>query len=126
MRLTCGSAVVGCVLTHRKLILAARGPPETGFEPGVDVDGTCSSLRNSRISLSAGRRACKPAAKPAILGAVLLHYGFVCYERTRPLPLLLPAPAPEPHAPLGGKRQWRERVCEGDSDRRCGLRLALG
>jgi hypothetical protein len=33
MRLTCGSPAVGCVLTHLKLLLAARGPPETGFEP---------------------------------------------------------------------------------------------
>jgi hypothetical protein len=31
--------------------------------PGVDG---ASSLRNSRISLSTGRRACKPAAKPAV------------------------------------------------------------
>jgi hypothetical protein len=32
MRLTCGSPVVGCVLTHLKLLLPARGPPKTGFE----------------------------------------------------------------------------------------------
>jgi hypothetical protein len=40
------------------------------------VDGA-SSLRNSQISLSAGRRACKPAAKPAIPGVILLHYAFL-------------------------------------------------
>jgi hypothetical protein len=37
MRLACGSAVVvgvgGGVLTHLKLGLAARGLPETGFDP---------------------------------------------------------------------------------------------
>jgi hypothetical protein len=53
MRLTCGSAVVGCVLTHFKLLLAARGPPETGFEPRPVW--SIVSLRNSRISLRASR-----------------------------------------------------------------------
>jgi hypothetical protein len=62
-RLTCGSHVVGGALTHLKLLLAARGPPKTGFEPRR---GRGIVFRNSRISLSAGRRACKPAAKPAI------------------------------------------------------------
>jgi hypothetical protein len=33
MRLTCGSAVVGGGVAHLKLLLAARGAPETGFEP---------------------------------------------------------------------------------------------
>ena len=33
MRLTCGSHVVGCVLAHLKLLLAARGPPKPSFEP---------------------------------------------------------------------------------------------
>jgi hypothetical protein len=79
MRLTCGPPVVGCVLAHLKLLLAARGPPKTSFEPRR---GWGIVFRNSRNSLSAGRRACKPAAKPAMPGATLLRYGFVCYERT--------------------------------------------
>jgi hypothetical protein len=41
-----------------------------------------SEIREFRLVLSAGRRACEPAAKPAIPGVILLHYGFVCYERT--------------------------------------------
>jgi hypothetical protein len=76
MRLTCGSPVL---VGDLKLFLAALGPPETGFEPGVDGE---SSLRNSRISFSAGRRACKPAAKPAIPGVILVHYGFLWPGRT--------------------------------------------
>jgi hypothetical protein len=48
--------------------------------PSVHV---ASSLRNSRISLSAGRRACKPAARPAIPGVILLYYAFLWPGRTR-------------------------------------------
>jgi hypothetical protein len=80
MRLTCGSPVVRGVSTHLQLLFAARGPPKTSSEPRR---GRGIVFRNSRISLSAGRRACEPAAKPAISGVILLHYGFVCSERTR-------------------------------------------
>jgi hypothetical protein len=80
MRLACGSPVMGCVLRHLKLFFAARGPPKTGFAPRRGR-GTVSP--KSRISLSAGRRACKPAAKPAIPGVILVHNGFVWPERTR-------------------------------------------
>jgi hypothetical protein len=64
---------------HLKPLLAARGPPKTSFEPRR---GRGIVFRNSRISLSAGRRACEPAAKPAIPGVILLHYGFLWPERT--------------------------------------------
>ena len=74
MRLTCGSHVVGCVWWHLQLLFAARGPPKTSSEPRR---GRGIVFRNSRISLSAGRRACEPAAKPAIPGVILLHNGFV-------------------------------------------------
>jgi hypothetical protein len=83
MRLTCVFPVVGCVWWHLQLLFAARGPPKTSSEPRR---GRGIVFRNSRISLNAGRRACEPAAKPAIPGVILLHYGFVCYERTLPLP----------------------------------------
>jgi hypothetical protein len=43
MRLTCGSPVVGCVLAHLKLLLAARGPPKPVPSPGPGVDGASSS-----------------------------------------------------------------------------------
>jgi hypothetical protein len=85
MRLTCGgSHVVGCVWWHLQLLFAARGPPKTSSEPrrgrGVDVDGASSSeIREFR--LSAGRRACEPAAKPAIPGVILLRNGLVWPER---------------------------------------------
>ena len=79
MRLTCGSHVVGCVWWHLQLLFAARGPPKTSSEPRR---GRGIVFRNSRISLSAGRRACEPAAKPAIPGVILLHNGFVWPERT--------------------------------------------
>jgi hypothetical protein len=62
MRLTCGFPVVGCVWWHLQLLFAARGPPKTSSEPRR---GRGIVFRNSRISLSAGRRACEPAAKPA-------------------------------------------------------------
>jgi hypothetical protein len=73
-------AVLGGVLAHLKLLWqpAGRRKPVSSLA----VDGA-SSLRNSRIALSAGRRACKPAAKPAMPGVILPRYGFVCYERTR-------------------------------------------
>jgi hypothetical protein len=69
----------------RDSVPRAAGKPKTGFEfrappvpvpvpGGVGVDGA-SCLRNSRIPLSAGRRACKPAAKPAIPRVILVHYG---------------------------------------------------
>jgi hypothetical protein len=73
MRLTCGSPVVGCVLTHLKLVVAARGPPKTGFEPRR---GRGIVFRNSRILLSAGRRACKFAAKPATPGVICSTMGL--------------------------------------------------
>jgi hypothetical protein len=78
MRISCGHVVRG-VSTHLKLLLAARGPPKTSSEPrrGRDI-----VFRNSRISLSAGRRACEPAAKPAIPGVILVHYGLLWPERT--------------------------------------------
>ena len=79
MRLTCGSHVVGCVWWHLQLLFAARGLPKTSSEPRR---GRGIVFRNSRISLSAGRRACEPAAKPAIPGVILLHNGFVWPERT--------------------------------------------
>ena len=79
MRLTCGSHVVVCVWWHLQLLFAARGPPKTSSEPRR---GRGIVFRNSRISLSAGRRACEPAAKPAIPGVILLHNGFVWPERT--------------------------------------------
>jgi hypothetical protein len=75
-------------------------------------------FRNSRISLSAGRRACEPAAKPAIPGVILLHNGFVWPERTldlahkyinkinyqlhfRVLKNMKGAPNPSPHTTTG-------------------------
>ena len=79
MRLTCGSHVVGCVWWHLQLLFAARGLPKTSSEPRR---GRGIVFRNSRSSLSAGRRACEPAAKPAIPGVILLHNGFVWPERT--------------------------------------------
>jgi hypothetical protein len=97
MRLTCGSHV-SCGMRwgwrgggwwwhlQLQLLFAARGPPEpessklTSSEPRR---GRGIVFRNSRISLSAGRRACEPAAKPAIPGVILLHNGFVWPERTR-------------------------------------------
>ena len=79
MRLTCGSHVVVCVWWHLQLLFAARGPLKTSSEPRR---GRGIVFRNSRISLSAGRRACEPAAKPAIPGVILLHNGFVWPERT--------------------------------------------
>jgi hypothetical protein len=72
--LTCGSPVVGCVWGHLNLFSAACGPPKTGFERPA---WSTASLRNSRISLSTGRHTCKPAAKPAIPGVILVHYGFL-------------------------------------------------
>ena len=81
MRLTCGSHVVGCVWWHLQLLFAARGLPKTSSEPRR---GRGIVFRNSRISLSAGRRACEPAAKPAIPGVILLHNGFVWPERAHP------------------------------------------
>jgi hypothetical protein len=70
MRLACGSAVVGGGVDASHTAFGSprpgRGPPKTGFEPGVDG---ASPLRNS-----VRRRACKPAARPAIPGAILLHY----------------------------------------------------
>jgi hypothetical protein len=74
------SFVVRGASTHLQLLFAARGPPKTSSEPWR---GRGIVFRNSRISLSAGRRAYEPAAKPAIPGVVLLHYGFVCYGRAR-------------------------------------------
>jgi hypothetical protein len=79
MRLTCGSPVVRGVSTHLQLLFAARGPPKTSSEPRRGRGIVC---RNSRISLSAGRRACKPAAKPTVPGVILVHYGFLWPERT--------------------------------------------
>jgi hypothetical protein len=61
MRLTCGSPVVRGVSTHLLLLFTARGPPKPSSEPRR---GRGIVFRNSRISLSAGRRACEPAAKP--------------------------------------------------------------
>jgi hypothetical protein len=50
---------------------AARGPPKTSFEPRR---GRSTVFQNSRIPLSAGRRACKPAAnKPVVPGVILLR-----------------------------------------------------
>ena len=83
MRLTCGSHVVGCVWWHLQLLFAARGLPKTSSEPRR---GRGIVFRNSRISLSAGRRACEPAAKPAIPGVILVHNGFVWPGRTRQQP----------------------------------------
>jgi hypothetical protein len=80
MRLTCGSPVVRGASTHLQLLFAACGPPKTSSEPRR---GRGIVFRNSRISLSAGRRACEPAAKPAIPGVILLHSGFVWPERTQ-------------------------------------------
>jgi hypothetical protein len=68
-----------CVWEHLQLPLAARGPPKTSSEPRC---GRGIVFRNSRISLSAGPRACEPAAKPAIPGVILVHNGFVWPERT--------------------------------------------
>jgi hypothetical protein len=81
MRLTCGPPVVVCVWEHLQLLLTARGPPKTSSEPRR---GRGIVFRNSRISLSAVRRACEPAAKPAIPGVILVHNGFVWPERTPP------------------------------------------
>jgi hypothetical protein len=67
--------VVGCVWWHLQLLFAARGPPKTSCEPRR---GRGIVVRNSRISLSAGRRACEPAAKPAIPGVILVHNGRIC------------------------------------------------
>jgi hypothetical protein len=77
-------ALYRCVWEHLQLLLAARGPPKTSSEP---QRGRGLVFRTSRISLSAGRRACKakPAAKPAISGVLLVHNGFVWPERTRDL-----------------------------------------
>jgi hypothetical protein len=75
-----GASVVRGASTHLQLLFAARGPPKASSEPRR---GRGTVFRNSRISLSAWRRACEPAAKPAISGVILLHYGFVCYERTQ-------------------------------------------
>jgi hypothetical protein len=72
--------MVVCVWWHLQLLFAARGPPKISSEPRR---GRGIVFRNSRISLSAGRRACEPAAKPAILGAILLHNGFFWPERTQ-------------------------------------------
>jgi hypothetical protein len=80
MRLTCGSHVVVCVWWHLQLLFAARGPLKTSSEPRR---GRAIVFRNSRNSLNAGRRACEPAAKPAIPGVILVHNGFVWPERTR-------------------------------------------
>jgi hypothetical protein len=84
MRLTCGSPVVRGVSTHLQLLFAARGPPKTSSEPRR---GRGIVFRNSRISLSAGRRACEPAAKPAIparrnFSPLQCIYGFLWPERT--------------------------------------------
>jgi hypothetical protein len=108
MRLTCGFPVVGCVWWHLKLFLAARRPPKTSFKPRR---GRGIVFRNSRISLSAGRRACKPAAKPAIPGVILVHYGFVCYERTQGRSVdtghWTRAPPPPSTGPGSGSREQR-------------------
>jgi hypothetical protein len=80
MRLTCVPPMAVCVWEHLQLLFAARGPPKTSSEPRR---GRGIVFRNSRVSLSAGRRACEPAAKPAIPGVILLHNGFVWPERTR-------------------------------------------
>jgi hypothetical protein len=86
MRLTCGSPVVGGMWDVCRRILNCFWQPvgrrKRVSSPGV---GGASSLRNSRISLSAGRRACKPAAKllskPVIPGVILVHCAFLWYER---------------------------------------------
>jgi hypothetical protein len=48
IRLTCGSHVVGCVLWHLKLFLAAREPPKTGFEPRLWTGHRLSEIREFR------------------------------------------------------------------------------
>jgi hypothetical protein len=68
--------------------------------PSPGVDGASIVFRNSRISLSAGRRACEPAAKPAIPGVILLHNGFVWPERTHPHPPRPPPTHQTPSTPL--------------------------
>jgi hypothetical protein len=74
-KLTCGPHVVVCVWGHLQLLFAACGPLKTSSEP-----------RRGRgiVFRSAGRRACEPAAKPAmaIPGVILLRNGFVWPERT--------------------------------------------
>jgi hypothetical protein len=87
MRLTCGSPVVGGALMHLNLLLAARGPPKTGFEPrrtGHRLPKFANFVKCSW--LSAGRRACKPAAKPAIPGVILLRYALLWYPGMGGLP----------------------------------------
>jgi hypothetical protein len=61
------------------------GRPKTSSEPARRGRGIV--FRISRISLSAGRRACEPAAKPAIPG-------FVWPERTRGARWTLDPPTP--------------------------------
>jgi hypothetical protein len=90
MRISCGERGVDASSTAFRSPRAA----ENQFRAPPGVDGRGIVFRNSRISLSAGRRACEPAAKPAIPGAILLRYGFVCYERTPGRAPAGPAPAP--------------------------------
>jgi hypothetical protein len=82
MRLTSGSHVVVASATAFRSPRAAenqfRAPAWTGIV-----------FQNSRISLNAGRRACEPAAKPAIPGVILVHNGFVWPERTHIANLLM-------------------------------------
>ena len=70
-----------CAWWHLELLLAF-GSPRAAENQFRARRGRGTVFRNSRISLSAGRRACEPAAKPAMPGVILVQYGFVCYERT--------------------------------------------
>jgi hypothetical protein len=62
-----------------KQFLAARGPPETGFEPGCGR-GIVSPKFANFVKYRAPRT-CKPSAKPAIPGVILLRHGLLWHER---------------------------------------------
>jgi hypothetical protein len=106
MRLACGSAVLVGVLADLKLklLLAALGrgplPLETGFEPRCGRGIVSPEFAN--FVKCRWRRACKPAAKPAIPGAILLHYAFLWYERD---PHTARASWGKPELPLSSKLQ---------------------
>jgi hypothetical protein len=116
MRLTCGFPAVVCGggacvvcggICNCFSSPAGPGPPGPRAaenqsrvpSPGVGGASYSPDFRNPRISLSAGRRACEPAAKPAIPGVILLRNGFVWPERT-PVPYqgstCCHSPAPPP------------------------------
>jgi hypothetical protein len=109
------------VWEHLQLLLAARGPPKTSSEPRR---GRGIVFRNSRNSLSAGRRACEPAAKPAIPGVSL--FGLNGLTAWRVAPGAAPTPTPRcpciaishfPDSPFfrgGGGRAGRGRSAIGN------------